>query len=539
MQYLDTPWALLHTSQPAASGHPVLAVADGSSPLLRDGKVRLPVHTPQVSGQPAIFDLPYAVRSDTVSSLVESGDATLSFLLSGQIPFPDQRLLRQFDHHQSLDALRPTQQRQLVLYNFIDAMVGIMEELRWEAELDAQDADDWFTTPRPTLAPIPWPQLAKVLEEPVHELRMDLICKIASQFDTVLFKLAANPHKILHRHRTRQHLSKVQQLDSACLAWLTRQPGLSPIEKAGARQQIMAVARTEGYDTLENRVLKDVLSRCQRSARLYLHQNQAYADKSRYRMVQQFDRRCRKALRSSVFKSIHALTTVPQPNYVLQHDKAYHELWHWYLRLVKRETATLEAWRWQHRLWADMVRLIACSCIYGDGDWSSPLEQFVWLREGPESGNWIAGLESPGPVIRGARVIETFYPAIMEPAPWFGLPLATWAAAAGCDLVILESKLNGGPDRVTFVWAIHDAHSKIDRAALQVLADDADAALDRLGSDIVATEGFIVVNDCHSEVSGVSDIRSRSGRTRAVQVAGHPGQWLRDLAALTREQLIS
>ncbi len=60
-----------------------------------------------------------------------------------------------------------------------------------------------------------------------------------------------------------------------CLRWLCRQPGYDAIEKAGAKQRILAITRRENYNTLENRgIFKDFLMRCSRETDQYLRKNQ-------------------------------------------------------------------------------------------------------------------------------------------------------------------------------------------------------------------------------------------------------------------------
>ena len=519
MKQLNTLSAGIQTPGDSAPvfGYPVVAAA--AAPQLSPGNWRLPHKAP------GLYDLPYPVREDVLAATLDCKGEELSVAVDGLVPFPDEQLLRQFDRQQSPASMTAEQQRQLMLYNFIDNLVAVFDDLRWTAEQGAEKADDWFTTPRPVLAPLPWQEVCNMLRAPGEELRMDLIGKIASSFETVLFKLAAAPHKVLHRQRQRQHLSRVQQLDAACLSWLTRQPGISAAQKAGARQEILAVTRTEGYDTMENRVLKDMLRRCRHAARLFLHQNRAHADKARYRMVQRFDQRCGAALQSPVFAGIRNLAGVPQPNYVLLHDSAYREMWHWYLRLVKRETATLDAWRWQHRLWADVVRLIVCSCLSGKAT-RLPAQQYLWLRESATAGNWIESEDWPGPVMigDGRTVVEAFCPATIPKSNYFGLPLADWATVSGADLLLLQSDVNGAARRCVFVWAVHSAQQSPDDAALAELARLAESVLAKIDAPI-ATGGIVIANACFGVAeSPVS--QAGTDEVQALRVSGQPDQWL-------------
>ena len=147
-------------------GYPV--VASATAPQLRPGNWRLPHKAP------GLYDLPYPVREDALAATLDSEGEELSVTVDGLVPFPDEQLLRQFDRQQSPASMTEEQRRQLMLYNLIDNLVGVFDELRWVAEQDAEEADDWFTTPRPVLAPLPWQEVHNMLQAPGEELRMDL-----------------------------------------------------------------------------------------------------------------------------------------------------------------------------------------------------------------------------------------------------------------------------------------------------------------------------------------------------------------------------
>ena len=47
-----------------------------------------------------------------------------------------------------------------------------------------------------------------------------------------------------------------------------------------------------------------------------------------------------------------------RPNYVLQNDLRYRNIWTWYRRLLRQEEDEDRLWDWQARTWADIVRLL-------------------------------------------------------------------------------------------------------------------------------------------------------------------------------------
>ena len=72
-----------------------------------------------------------------------------------------------------------------------------------------------------------------------------IITRIAKKYFNDVNMLLGNMRKVLNRVRQKVALGRVQQVDSHCLRWLTRQPGLTPAEKGGARQEILGVVRVE------------------------------------------------------------------------------------------------------------------------------------------------------------------------------------------------------------------------------------------------------------------------------------------------------
>lgn len=53
-----------------------------------------------------------------------------------------------------------------------------------------------------------------------------------------------------------------------------------------------------------------------------------------------------------------------RPNYVLQNDSRYREIWKYYLRLLRQEDEQDRLWDWQARTWADVARLLVCATTF-------------------------------------------------------------------------------------------------------------------------------------------------------------------------------
>lgn len=457
------------------------------------------------------FDLAAADRG-TQEELRLPGDGPCSsVVLTEQVPRPGRRGAGGDDAHAD---------KSKALETFINKAVGTLLELRLVAENEFERAGSL------PLARLPWGDAARRLLKPPSEPRMDVIVGIARDFREDLVKLATSPRRILRRERQRTPVGRVQQMDSACLAWLVRQPGLTAVEKAGPTQQILAVVRTEDYDTLENRVLKDFVIRCIAAADLYIREHRSRFEASaRYKAVRALRDVCQRLLCETPLVHVRSLPAIPQPNYVLLHDSAYRELWPWYLKLVRRQQVNDEAWRWQRRLWADFVRLrVAAQLIqpFEEDEFTArtPFAHDLWVREEQDAGCWLLPADWPGPVIlksnrREKIVAQCVHPLALDSDELCcGLPVSRWLGLTGADLAVVLTSLDraaNGQVVCLFVWAIHSAaeHPQDERVTGQTAS--ACKALHRLldseGRQDVIFRGIILRSHLQE---GVLDLPSAS-----------------------------
>ena len=202
-----------------------------------------------------------------------------------------------------------------------------------ELPLAAQRVEDMFMAQRDDTPPET--VITRIAERHFHTL------------DTVL----TNIRKQLRRERELTRLSNIQQLDNQCLVWMTRQPGVTAVQKAGSRQKLMAVVRKESYDILENRVLKAVFSLCASYAHHYLREyGKRFANTDRLRMVQRLYALVKGALHMEELEKVPKQRGIPQPNYVLMHDRNYSQIWRIYLDLLRQTALMEQAWRNRHQL---------------------------------------------------------------------------------------------------------------------------------------------------------------------------------------------
>jgi hypothetical protein len=224
-----------------------------------------------------------------------------------------------------------------------------------------------------------------------------LIVEIARRCHSLVERLARSPRRVLRRERRMVPLAVAQQVDAACLRWLVRQPGRSIAQKAGPRQRVMAVVREPSIDTPENRVLRRFLELCAGEANWYARAYREFATSSKVVDVKQFDRLVRAMLRGSELRSVPPMVGVPEPNYVLQFDPDYSQVWHWYLRLIrqKREQENLRAWH--HRTWAERCRIAVLAFLEKDSLGSSSFRGWAHLRGEPFYGTYLSRSTSAGP----------------------------------------------------------------------------------------------------------------------------------------------
>lgn len=190
--------------------------------------------------------------------------------------------------------------------------------------------------------PIGWEDIDTILNPKTEEPEESLITEIARKLTKDLECILKEPRRTLIRHREQTSLAKVKQLDSQCLTWLNRQSGRTIAEKAGVKQKVLAIVRRIDYNTLENRVLKDLMQRAEGLAIIYLNKHKnAFPEHELIRLVKKFIFLCHQGIALPEMEEVSALTEVPLPNYVLQQDRSYKKIWKYY-RLVLQQTQIFE-----------------------------------------------------------------------------------------------------------------------------------------------------------------------------------------------------
>ncbi len=232
----------------------------------------------------------------------------------------------------------------------------------------AQFADEIYDAPRPRT--IHWEgnpnriamrSVGRVLCKWRHACKPNrppfaLVVRLARDLPNVLADVAGHPKRILQRRRAMEPINRLRELDSTCVRWLTRQPGNTLAEKSGHRRTVLAVQRYESVDTLENRVVRDLLRRCVSLASDYLRQHQKnYPNHDWIRMTDNFRKLCRRLESLPHLQEVSGLPSLPKPNYVLLHESRYKQVWRSYMEVIRQQRRRQQLWNWRHQAFADMV----------------------------------------------------------------------------------------------------------------------------------------------------------------------------------------
>ncbi len=188
--------------------------------------------------------------------------------------------------------------------------------------------------------------------------RLALIVKLAREISRVLGHVCDNPRVVLRRSREFQKISKIQEIDPSCLRWLARQPGRDVYERAGSRQELLGVIRKEDTDTLENRMVKDLLHRVRVECANYISIHRDFLNHDRVRTVASFRRQVIHWERNSDVNRAKRLVGSVQPNYVLLHEPKYRKLWDAYQLLLSQQKQKDDIWKWRGRTFSE-------SCEFG------------------------------------------------------------------------------------------------------------------------------------------------------------------------------
>lgn len=389
-------------------------------------------------------------------------------------------------------------------------LLSIVERLRALSEIEEEEeALDYHVNGRRMIATcIPWERLVEqwCVERNGDGPRMDIIVRHATTLQSVVEGLASRPRLILKRIRERQLVSRVQELDATCLQWFVRQPGRTTAEKAGSRQTILAVTRQGTFDTQENRVLHDYLDRAAVAATAYASLHRSLRRSARVVSVERYARQCRQLGHMLEVAGVGLPTPPAVPNYVLQQDARYRQVWKAYQELLRRETEVDDVWRWQSRLWAEFCRLSILVALRRHAGVQVLAEAPLWLKADQSRGRWANTSAHPAVLlIEGGdwngRVVITLIDGQDENADGFGRrELWRYFWSVGPAAVIHAQEIATGREAWVLVWTLHAMSANVIDLVRE--ASSADVALKQLKGQIqlglgihVNLGGFVIVSN--------------------------------------------
>lgn len=189
------------------------------------------------------------------------------------------------------------------------------------------------------------------------EPRMAEIVRQARLMPRRLDALGARLRHVLRRTRERVPVSRAQQMDRASLIWLSRQPGRTLAERAGADQRVLAVARHASHDTAENRVLRAYAELARDVGRDWCRENAGASAHPRYGRVEGLTRRAARLARDLSELGVGRAEPGATPNYVLMADPDYRAVREAWERLLRRRREIDDLWGWQARTWTEFTAL--------------------------------------------------------------------------------------------------------------------------------------------------------------------------------------
>lgn len=304
----------------------------------------------------------------------------------------------------------------------------------------------------------PWDHVPDLWLDPQapRDPTMDILVRHARTHRANWSDVAEHPRRLLNRRRELVSLSRVQELDVQCMQWLSRQPGETLAERAGGRQRIMALARYENRNILENRVFMDLMVRSVAAARDYLAMNKGRTGRirrplrtTRLQLIETYKRECRHIQAELAMQGVSRETDSVHPNYVLLYDQRYRHVWTARQEIIRRERVMDELWRWQRRSWAEFCQVaVSASLIWIEGAqcaFASP----VLVRAEHNRGHWLA---HDDPTIVVAQLQKGW---VVEVLSGSSEEVPESARELCASFWLRFTDLKGSGYRYLAVWAVH------------------------------------------------------------------------------------
>lgn len=270
------------------------------------------------------------------------------------------------------------------LIPYIDSFSSLIDkysEIRGVAETE-NSQNGFFEVSNKKFLPISAKSVDKCIYANSNEPPQQLISIIAGDDYQLIKQVGQSLRRILRRERNKISMGRAQQMDSSCLLWLSKQPGRSTAEKAGSKQEVLAVIRYESFDTLENRVFKDFLKLCISEGITYKkNYDKKFPHSHRVDDVKRLVALCYSLLMLPELQSVSALKVNPKPNYVLQKNPIYSLIWKRYLELRRKHKLVEDLWPYRNTIWKEYFALLFDLWFHKNDQCKSIVQSRYWISE--------------------------------------------------------------------------------------------------------------------------------------------------------------
>ncbi|WP_287408726.1 DUF2357 domain-containing protein [Oceanithermus sp.] len=236
----------------------------------------------------------------------------------------------------------------------VERMLGLLGALRGERQED------------PLL--LTWSDVAErwLMRREPFDPRLAVVVRHARELRALLGELARHPRRVLRREHRLLPLHRAQEWDRRALLWYARRPGRTLAEKAGPGQTVLALAREEDHDTLENRVLRHLLELSRQAADDWCEAHPRLQGSLRFAEVERYGRITASLARDLARGDVRLPASDVRPNYPLLFDPRYRRVWTAYRELLRERWRRDEVRRWAHRLFDEVIRILVHATLVAE-----------------------------------------------------------------------------------------------------------------------------------------------------------------------------
>ena len=294
---------------------------------------------------------------------------------------------------------------------------------------------------------------------------MSLVAQLARRKTLLqaLRSIAGNPRRMLLRGHSPRKVHEVREMDMTTMRAFARAPGRTAVQKAGSKQELLAVVREETVDLPENRVVLWVAERLQAMTAAWMvryGQRASLVVGNVGKAVLELRRLAESVLRSGEMNGVKPLAHhLQSPTYCLQFDRRYRQVWQAYREIRTQDRRRDDAFRWQGQLWGTTARLLLVSLLLdpkGAGWSEAHGHSTPYFRGDPVDGEWLEGPSTPGPFKTSGglcHLVDLRRP--LEESTLSPSLLPVEALDTGGDLLLVWPEVH----RMCVVWSTIAAHA--------------------------------------------------------------------------------